>query len=142
MTNTFNPPSAGATASTISVAPPNVVLSRSPRQLAWARFLRDRKTVVAAVIVAIYVLLAIAAPILVALGVLQPYDNNQDLVADNSLPLGDFGGISWAHPFGVEPGLGRDVLSRVWFGLSFSLAVALIGALLAMTIGVVLGIIS
>ena len=118
------------------------VLSRSPRQLAWARFVRDKKTVVAGVIVAIYVLLAIAAPILVALGVLQPYDNNQDLVADNSLPLGDFGGISWAHPFGVEPGLGRDVLSRVWFGLSFSLAVAIIGAVLAMTIGVVLGIIS
>ena len=135
-------PSAGATAATISTAPSKVVLSRSPRQLAWARFVRDRKTVVAAVIVLIYVLLAIAAPILVALGVLHPYANNQNLVADNSLPLGDFGGISWDHPLGVEPGLGRDTLSRIWFGLSFSLAIALIGSLLAMTIGVVLGIIS
>ncbi len=96
----------------------------------------------AAVIVVIYVLLAIAAPILVALGVLQPYANNQDLVANDSLPIGDFGGASWAHPFGVEPGLGRDTLSRVWFGLSFSLAIALIGSMLAMAIGVILGIIS
>jgi peptide/nickel transport system permease protein len=145
MSSTINAkglPSTGATASTMSTTSSKVVLSRSPRQLAWARFKRDKKTVVAGVIVAIYILLAIAAPILVALGVLQPYDNNQDLVADNSLPLGDFGGISWAHPFGVEPGLGRDVLSRIWFGLSFSLAVALICAILAMTIGVVLGIIS
>ena len=118
------------------------VLSRSPGQLARARFFRDKKTVVAAVIVVIYVLLAIAAPILVALGVLQPYANNQDLVANDSLPIGDFGGASWAHPFGVEPGLGRDTLSRVWFGLSFSLAIALIGSMLAMAIGVILGIIS
>lgn len=145
MSSTINAkglPSTGVTASTMSDTPSKVVLSRSPRQLAWARFKRDKKTVVAAVIVAIYILLAIAAPILVALGVLQPYANNQDLIADNSLPLGEFGGMSWAHPFGVEPGLGRDTLSRIWFGLSFSLAVAIIGAALAMTIGVILGIIS
>jgi len=142
MTQVFNLPSEGATAATISTAPSKAVLSRSPRQLAWARFLRDKKTVVAGVVVAIYVLLAIAAPILVALGVLDPYNNNLSLIAADSMPKGDFGGISWAHPLGVEPGLGRDTLSRVWFGLSFSLAVALIGAVLAMTIGVVLGIIS
>ena len=119
-----------------------VIVSRSPKQLAWARFLRDKKTVVSAVIVVIYILLAIAAPILVALGVLDPYNNNQDLVGDDSIPLGPFGGASWAHPFGVEPGLGRDVLSRVWFGLTFSLAIAILASIFAMFLGVVFGIIA
>jgi peptide/nickel transport system permease protein len=119
-----------------------MVTSRSPRQLAWARFVRDKKTVVAAVIVVLYVILAIAAPILVALGVLDPYGNNQSLIANDSLPIGPFSGASWAHPFGVEPGLGRDTLSRVWYGLTFSFAIAVIGAVLSMVIGVVLGIIA
>ncbi len=124
------------------VAPSTVVVSRSPRQLALARFWRDKKTVVAALVVLAYVLLAIAAPILVALGVLDPYGNNQDLIGNDSLPMGSFGGASWAHPFGVEPGLGRDTLSRVWYGLTFSFAIAVIGAILSMVIGVVLGIIA
>jgi peptide/nickel transport system permease protein len=124
------------------LAPARSVASRSPGRLAWDRFRRDKKTVIAAVFVLLYILAAIAAPILVAAGVLDPYGNNQDLIANDSLPLGDFGGISWAHPFGVEPGLGRDTLSRVWYGLTFSLAIALIGSLLAMIIGVVMGIIA
>jgi peptide/nickel transport system permease protein len=119
-----------------------VVVSRSPGRLAWDRFRRDKKTVVAAVVVLFYVLAAIAAPFLVAAGVLEPYANNQDLIANDSLPLGAFGGISWDHPFGVEPGLGRDTLSRIWYGLTFSLAIALIGSVLAMLIGVILGIIA
>ena len=118
------------------------VVSRSPGRLAWDRFRRDKKTVAAAVIVLFYVLAAIAAPILVGLGVLDPYSINQDLVGPDSLPLGAFGGISGEHPFGVEPGIGRDILSRIWYGLTFSLAIALIGSVLAMIIGVVLGIIA
>jgi len=118
------------------------IISRSPGRLAWDRFRRDKKTVVAAIVALTYVLLAIAAPILVALGVLDPERIHQDLIGPDSLPIGPFGGVSWEHPFGVEPGIGRDILSRVWFGLTFSLAIALIGATLAMIIGVVLGIIA
>ena len=73
------------------------------------------------VIVVIYFLAAIAAPILVKTGVLDPYSTNQDLLDENTLPIGDYGGISWDHPLGVEPGTGRDVLSRVWYGITFSL---------------------
>jgi peptide/nickel transport system permease protein len=129
-------------ASPVEPSGKRAVIARSPGRLAWDRFRRDKKTVVAAVVVLLYVLLAIAAPILVAAGVLHPYANNQDLIANDSMPLGAFGGMSWAHPFGVEPGLGRDTLSRVWYGLTFSFAIALIGSFLAMLIGVVLGIIA
>lgn len=118
------------------------VTSRSPGRLAWDRFLTDKKTVAAAVIVLIYVLLAIAAPILVAIGILDPYSINQDLIGANSLPIGPAGGVSWEHPFGIEPGIGRDNLARIWYGLTFSLLIALVGSLLAMIIGIVLGIIA
>ncbi|MGB4778904.1 ABC transporter permease [Microbacterium sp.] len=117
-------------------------INRSPGRLAWGRFLADKKTVTAAVVVLVYLILAIVAPFLVALGVLDPYSNNQDLIAPDSLPLGDWGGVSWEHPFGVEPGLGRDTLSRIWYGLTFSLAMALLGSLIAIVLGVVLGIIA
>jgi peptide/nickel transport system permease protein len=124
------------------LTPAVAVVSRSPGRLAWDRLLRDKKTVAAAIVVIFYLLAAIAAPILVAVGVLDPYDINQDLIGPDSLPIGPWGGISWEHPFGIQPAIGRDTLSRVWFGLTFSLAIALIGSILAMVMGVVLGIIA
>lgn len=118
------------------------IVSRTPGQLAWARFKADKKSVGAAVVVLIYVLLAISAPILVKFGVLDPFTIHQDLIDSNSLPKGSWGGISWAHPLGVEPGIGRDTLSRIMYGLSFSLMIATASAVLAVLLGVMLGIIS
>lgn len=118
------------------------VAARSPGQLAWARFRADKKTVVAAIIVGVCVILAISAPILVKLGVLDPFTLNQDLIDSNALPKGSWGGISWAHPLGIEPGIGRDTMSRIWFGLSYSLMIATFAALLAVLLGVTLGIVS
>ena len=100
------------------------VVGRSPGSLAWDRFRSDRKTVAGAIVVAIYVVLAILAPILVAAGVLDPYTVNQNLINDSALPIGPFGGISAQHPLGVEPGIGRDTLSRVWLGLTLLLLIS------------------
>jgi len=118
------------------------VTSRSPGRLAWDRFRADKKTIAAAIIVLLTVILAILAPILVATGVLMPYKLNQNLLDDISLPVGAFGGISWDHPLGVEPGIGRDVLARIWYGLTFSITISLTAAIISMVIGVVLGIIA
>jgi ABC-type dipeptide/oligopeptide/nickel transport system permease subunit len=59
-----------------------------------------------------------------------------------SVPRGPFGGISLAHPFGVEPVNGRDVLARVVNGARVSMLIAFLATALAVTIGVVMGIIS
>ncbi|MBW4032311.1 MAG: ABC transporter permease [Acidobacteria bacterium] len=120
----------------------STVVSRSPRQLAWARFRSDKKTWFGAIVVAVYVVLAILAPILVAAGVLDPYTPHQNLIGDNGLPAGGAAGVSWAHPFGVEPGIGRDTLSRVWFGLTLSLLISSAAAVFSVVVGVVLGIIA
>lgn len=129
---------------TVAVGAPatKAIEGRSPIQLAAARFRADRKSMVALAIVVLYLLAGIAAPILVKFGVLDPYASNLDLLNDISLPAGDWWGISWSHPLGVEPQLGRDVATRLWYGITFSLAISLTASIIAMVIGVILGIVA
>jgi peptide/nickel transport system permease protein len=129
------------TSDSLITAPRAAVVSRSPGQLAWKRFRSDRKTLVGAIVVAIYVLLAILAPVLVATGFLDPYTAHQTLINDQGLPTAA-GGITWAHPLGVEPGIGRDTLSRIWYGLSLSLFISASAAIFSVVVGTVLGIIA
>ncbi|RNL80389.1 ABC transporter permease [Nocardioides marmorisolisilvae] len=116
----------------------------SPTKLALRRFRRDKLSMISFSIVVLYVVAAIAAPLLVKLKVLKPNTPHSDLLDVNQggIPLGKFGGITWHHPLGIEPGLGRDVLSRLWLGITYSLGIALSATILAVLIGTVLGIVS
>ena len=119
------------------------VAGRSPTQLALARFRSDKLTMVSFSISAFIVLCAIAAPILVHFGVLHPNAFNQNLLGEDGVsPDGKFGGVSAHHPFGVEPGTGRDLLSRLMLAMTWSLTIALTGTIITVVIGVVLGIVS
>ncbi len=119
------------------------VAGRSPTQLAIARFRADKLSMISFVLAVLIVLCAIAAPILVATGVLNPNQPNQDLLSeDGVVPSGAFGGVSWDHPLGVDPGLGRDLLSRLMLAISWSLGIALTGTLITVIIGAILGIIA
>lgn len=118
------------------------VVSKSPTQLAMARFRKDKLSMVSFCIVVFYFLAAIAAPFLVHFGVLDPTTPNRELLDENTLPVGKWGGISWDHPLGVEPQVGRDVLSRVWYGISFSLMISISATIIAIILGVTLGIVS
>lgn len=122
----------------------STVAGLSPTQLAMRRFRKDRLSMVSFSVVVLYTLAAIAAPFLVKAGVLDPYSNHEKLLdpALGGIPKGSFGGISWAHPLGVVPGSGTDVLSRLWYGVTFSLGIALAATIIAVTIGTILGIIS
>lgn len=123
---------------------PKTVAGQSPFKLAMRRFRRDKLSMAAFVVVALFGVAAVLAPFLVHFGVLDPYSPNQKVldVALGGTPKGSFGGVSWSHPFGVEPGTGRDALSRMWYGITFSMAVATSSAVLAVIIGTVLGIIA
>ncbi len=98
----------------------------------------------ALVVTSIFLLMAILSPILKRLGVIDPYTPHQDLLdyASGGYPKGFAGGISWSHPMGVEPGLGRDVLSRLMYGTTLSLTIALSAALITVAIGTIAGIIA
>ena len=63
-----------------------------------------------------------------------------ETLTSRGMPIGNFGGISWSHPLGIEPGIGHDLLARLIFGARISFFVALITTVLSITIGVIAGI--
>jgi peptide/nickel transport system permease protein len=119
------------------------IKGRSPWQIVRGRLKRDKVTMVALFASAFFLLLAIASPVLAAVGVLQPDQQHPDLVTGlGSMPSGFAGGITMAHPLGVEPGTGRDVLSRILTGTTTSLTVAISATVFALVVGVLLGIVA
>jgi peptide/nickel transport system permease protein len=121
-----------------------VIAGKTPWQLARGRLYRDKVTMTFLGIVILAALTALLAPILTKAGVLDPYTFHQDLIDPNTggLPKGPAGGISLAHPLGVEPGTGRDVMSRLILGVTFSLVVATSATVIAVGLGTLLGLIS
>jgi peptide/nickel transport system permease protein len=114
------------------------IAARSPRQLFWRRFRRDRLALVSLGFVVLLVLVAIAAPLVVKLaGVPGPYVQNPNATDAFGSPLGP----SAAHPFGVDQ-LGRDVFARVLYGARVSLEVGVLGTAIAALIGTVVGLLA
>jgi peptide/nickel transport system permease protein len=101
-------------------------------------FRRSRMTMIAAVVTALFFLLAIFAPLL---SVQNPFDPAQlQLMNSRISPLWTADGQS---PFllGTDE-QGRDVLSAILYGLRISLTVGVLGMLLAATIGITLGLVA
>jgi peptide/nickel transport system permease protein len=112
------------------------ISARSPLQLFWRRFRRDRVAVASLAFIVFLIIIAIAAPLVVELlGLPSPYALNPNLTDSFGSPLGPSG----AHPFGVDQ-LGEDVMSRVIYGTRVSLEVGIVGTAIATVIGVVLGV--
>lgn len=114
------------------------VAGRSLKQLAWARLRRDKVAMISLGTVIAIVLIAVFAPLLTRLLGVDPYQFNTDQVP-NIVPDGSLGGISLAHPLGIEPGTGRDILARLLYGSRVSLLVAITATILTVVLGVVLG---
>src|SRR5438128_2411680 len=118
--------------------PVGEIAARSPLQLFWRRFRRDRVAIVSLAFVIFLAIVALAAPLIVKLlGLPGPYTQNLNLTDEFGSPLGP----SAAHPFGVDQ-LGHDVMSRVIYGTRVSLEVGIIGTAIATTIGVVIGVLA
>jgi peptide/nickel transport system permease protein len=111
------------------------VAARSPLQLFWRRFRRDRVAMAALGFIVVLILVAIfAGPITKLVGTAPPNEQSTAALDDFGLPSGP----SSEHPFGVDP-IGRDVFSRVLYGAQVSLTVAFVGTGLSVIIGVILG---
>lgn len=120
------------------------VAGQSPWRLAIGRLRRDRLTMISFWVVVLYTVLAILAPILQAVGVIDPFAFHLNLLDINlgGIPNGKFGGISWHHPLGVVPSSGSDVMSRLMLGTSYSLMIAVSASLITVIIGTILGIVA
>jgi peptide/nickel transport system permease protein/oligopeptide transport system permease protein len=112
---------------------------RSLGRIAWMRLRRDKVAMAGGIVVILLCVVAVIGPFLVG----DPLLYHSNLIDPTfSRPIGAWGGISVAHPFGVEPVTGRDMLARVVNGAKWSLLIALLATVLAVGIGVVMGIIS
>ena len=134
-------PDQGETTAEAALAPlppeaAKAIEARTPLQLAWARFRKDRVAMGALVVILLLILVAISAPLLVKLFGL-PDPNIQDFetrVSPDGLPAGPGPGA----PFGSDS-LGRDILSRVIYGSRVSMFVGIAATGLSMVIGVTIG---
>jgi ABC-type dipeptide/oligopeptide/nickel transport system permease subunit len=112
---------------------------RSLGQIAWMRLRQDKVAMAGGIVVIFLILVAIFGPYLVQ----NPLTYHENLIDPTfSRPYGTLGGISAAHPFGVEPITGRDLLARVVNGARVSLIIAFLSTALAVGIGVVMGVIA
>ncbi|MEV8537859.1 ABC transporter permease [Streptomyces sp. NPDC051572] len=118
--------------------------SRSPGQLAWRRFKRDRTGVISAIIVIFFFAIALAAPLISKLYGKDPYttyaSQNPGLLDAFSYPAGPNGGMSSQFWFGIEPQLGRDVFTFLIYGIRTSLGIAVAATLITTAVGVVVGV--
>jgi ABC-type dipeptide/oligopeptide/nickel transport system permease subunit len=103
------------------------------------RLRRDKVAMGGGVVVVLLILMAIIGPHVVG----DPNVYHSNLIDPTYLrPTGTFGGISMAHPLGVEPETGRDVLARIVDGAQYSLLIAFLATVLAVTIGTFMGIVA
>lgn len=96
-------------------------------QSLWLRFRRNKSARIGAVIVIIYVAIAILVPLV----------DQYNPLRDQNLPA-RFSPPSLEHPFGTD-NIGRDVMRRVGHGAGVSLTVGLFSVSVSVLIGVTLG---
>ena len=119
------------------------IQGRSLSQIAWRRLRRDKVALGGAAVILLLILIAIFAPLVVAVLGHDPLEFHYDQV-DPNLQVSPkwFGGVSPEYLFGVEPINGRDVFSRVVYGARISLLIAFFATLLAVAVGTVAGIVA
>lgn len=112
------------------------VVGKSPRQLFWERFKKDKVAIAGLVIVVLLLLIAIFAGViskyLVGHGPNELFQ--REMTDEFGIPLGPNGDF-W---FGADTA-GRDLFVRVLYGARTSLLIAIVATGVAVFIGVVLG---
>lgn len=115
------------------------IVQRTPRQIAWARFKRNKAGVVSGYVALFFIVAAFAAPLITKVLGLENGQTYPEAIDDQSFPIGKFGGMSLAHPLGVEPGAGRDLLTMLLYGSRISFSVAIITTISSIGLGMLIG---
>lgn len=144
----LDPPadSAGEVDSHIDGVADEELIGRSPGQLAWIRFKRNRVALVCAAIIALYLLVAICAPLISMVYGKNPYTtyglDDPTLTDASGMPYGALGGVSSHFWLGIEPGgLGFDVFTRLIYGIRTTLLISMAACVLSTIVGVALGLV-
>jgi len=121
-------------ASSAAAVPPSRLRRFLDSDLLWS-FRRSPVTVVASIVATIIIVGALTAAWIAPQ---DPFDLASLSLLDASNPPAWLEGGSWAFPLGTD-NQGRDVLSAILYGTRLSLVVGLSAVLLALLIGVALG---
>jgi peptide/nickel transport system permease protein len=121
------------------------IAGRSPVQIALGRLRSDKIAVACLVIVVLFVLIAVFAPLLTRMfGVeLRAGSPSEDLDQFNYPLIGPPDhGFTWEAPLGLAPNTGHDNLADWLYGARTSLTVATVSTLAATLIGVSIGLLA
>ena len=117
------------------------IQGRSPRQIAWTRFKRNKVGMSAAAVSIALLSLSLFAPIVCKILGIDPNTLNLEVLNRSGIPDLPNGGISLDHPLGLIPGTGRDLLAQLLYGSRISFMVAILTTFTSLTIGLFVGII-
>lgn len=111
----------------------------APVETPWRRFAADfvesPLAVAGLVVLVLIVGIAVAAPLI---SPQNPYDLKQLDIIDGRLPPGEKAGAGFTFWLGSDD-QGRDMLSGIFYGLRISLGVGVVSAVLALAIGLTVG---
>ncbi|MFD0638025.1 ABC transporter permease [Catenulispora yoronensis] len=125
-----------------AAAPSKRIRSRSTASTVWRKLKADRAAVLGGYTIVLLIVLAVFAPAVTGLFGVDPNTPHPELTDATFGPHGAFGGMSWAHPLGVDQRMGRDVLARLLFGSRVSLLIAFGATVLSVVLGAGLGVVS
>ncbi|MCC6801605.1 MAG: ABC transporter permease [Anaerolineae bacterium] len=100
--------------------------NRRGRSGVWRRFVRNRRAVVGSVLLILFILLAVFAPLI------APFSPDEQVLSDRLLPPND-------HYLMGTDGLGRDVFSRTLYATQISIPIGIFAMVVSVTVGVSVG---
>jgi len=116
------------------------IVQRTPKQIAWTRFKRNKVGVSAGIATIFFLACSILAPVITRIVGVDNTTIYDGVLNEFAMPIGSWGGISWQHPLGLEPGVGRDVFALLLYGSQLSFLVAFISTFASIAIGMLIGI--
>jgi len=116
------------------------IAQRTPKQIAWGRFKRNKIGVYSAYATLFFLACSLFSPLITRAFGVNNKDRYENTLNEFAMPIGSFGGMSWDHPLGVEPGTGRDVFALLLYGSRISFLVAIVSTVTAIGIGMIVGI--
>jgi len=113
------------------------IKSKSPAQIAWSRLRHDPVAIVCAFVVVFFIAIAVFAPLISKIFGVDPNTFHFDMIDDFGFPTI---GQTLQHPFGLEPGVGRDLLARWVYGARPSLLIAFSATIISTVLGTIIGV--
>ncbi len=114
----------------------------SPRQIAWRRLKKNKVALASGIVALFFLILAYGAPLFAGIFHVDPNSRFPDAIDGTGLVKGSFNGMGLHHPFGFEPGTGRDLFALLVYGSRISFTIAIITSVAFAAVGSIFAVIA